>query len=163
MAREALFIERQLDHFFALFSEGERLGASDGARVVCRQRLVYLFGGSEGQRAMFHGADAIETPGGVGDGLDELPLDGAAWGVMNHEFIAECLVGLEVVGRENYGLAGEAVAKGVEAGALFAFGRSGAGGVVHGVAFLAYGEVGLLNCNLAWRCKGFGGFWAWGG
>src|SRR5271166_4873906 len=75
LTREALFVEREPGQAFALLFKGEGLGDGFGARVVRRARLVQLVGSGDGERAVFRGADAVETPRGVGDGLDELALD----------------------------------------------------------------------------------------
>ncbi len=139
-----IVVERKPDHFFALFSERERLGDGFGARVLRYLHLVQLLGGGERERAVFHGANAVETPSSVGDGLNELALDRAERLVVHLELIAEGLVGLSVLGRKEDGLAGEAVAQSVEAGALFAFRRTGSGGLVHGISFLASGDVSLI-------------------
>ena len=91
---------------------------------------------AEGEEVGFHGAEAVEAPGGVGEGLGEVGFGGALGQVFGVEGLGVFLVGCEVVGGEDDDLAGKAVAEGVYGGTLFAGGGFGAGG---------FGGVGAVD------------------
>ena len=65
---------------------------------------------------------AMETPLAVGESLYEVPFGGTLGKPFLEKLLAMGLVGLHVLLREDDDLAGEAVAGGIEAGALFASG-----------------------------------------
>ena len=106
---------------------------------------------AEGEEVGFHGSDAVEAPGSVGDGLSEVGFGGALGLVLEVEGLGVLLVGGEVVGGQDDDLAGEAVAEGVHGGTLFAGGGFGAGGfggvgAVDGAAVFVHGvHLGTRN------------------
>ena len=83
---------------------------------------------TEREQIVFHGADAIEAPVGVGDGLDGFGFEQALGLELGVELGAGAAIGGEIVFGQDDGLAGEAVAQGVEGGSALAFGGDGAGG-----------------------------------
>ena len=66
---------------------------------------------AQGQEIVFQSADAVLSPDGVGEGLDQLVFGWALGVVLGYEASDVLLVGFEVVGREDDGLAGESVAE----------------------------------------------------
>jgi len=127
LAGKALFIDgERAGALVDVVLEGGRSGAGGGGSVFCGADFVLVLDGGQGETGLFHGGDSIEAPRGVGDGLDELALHGAGGFVMDKGFSAEYFVGLEVVGWDDDGVAGEAMS--VEARALFAFRGAGSGG-----------------------------------
>ncbi len=80
------------------------------------------------EEGVFESGGALETPAGVGDGLDEAFLDGAFGIVGGFEGGAVVLVDLLFFGGEDEDLAGESVAEGVQAATGLAFGSARAGG-----------------------------------
>ena len=77
---------------------------------------VELVDGGEVEEIGFYRDDAVEAPGGVGQGLDEIGFGGALGMVFVCEGFEVALVGFEVLGGHDYDLAGESVAEGVEGG-----------------------------------------------
>ena len=73
--------------------------------------------------------DAVETPSGVGDFVDELSFGGGGGDVLIEKLLDVALVGFEVFGGQDGGAGGEAMAEGVERGALLARFGARAGGV----------------------------------
>lgn len=98
-------------------------------------------GGGAGEHVGFKQRDAIETPGGVGEFLDELGFGGGGGLVFVEEAAAMCVVGGGIFGGENGGGGGEAVAQRVERRMLLAGGGAGAGGVL-GVGAIDGGAEG---------------------
>jgi hypothetical protein len=101
--------------------------------------------------------DAVESPGGVGAFVDELDLGGSLGLVFVLELRAVELVGGRVLGRQNGGLAGEAVGERVERGAALAgFGARASGmdgiGAVSGGAARSENGVGRL-VGMEWSSR----------
>jgi hypothetical protein len=80
----------------------------------------------------FECGDAVDSPGGVGDFLDELSLGGSGGLVFVEELAAVALVGGGVLGGEDGGAAGETVGEGVLRRPLFAGGGAGSSGAIGG-------------------------------
>src|SRR5580700_7388716 len=131
-AAQALGVDAQVgDGFFLGF-----IGGGQG------EALAGLFGGSgdgvgvaldgEGEEIGFEHGDAVESPEGVGEGLDQVGFGVYGFYVM---------VGVEVLVGQDDDLAGEAVAEGVERRAAFALLSFGSGGVL-GVGAVDFGAFG---------------------
>jgi hypothetical protein len=87
----------------------------------------------EAKEAVFHGADAIEPPIGIGDGLDAFGFEQTLRLELGVELAAVILIGCEIFRGEDDGVACEAVTKGVEryaALAIYCDGPAGMGGVL---------------------------------
>ena len=122
--------------------------------------------GGAGEEVGFEERDAVEAPGGVGEFLDELGFGGGGGLVFVEELLAVALVGGGVFGGQDGGAAGEAVAEGVERGALFAGFGARAGGVLGvgavgasaaagiGVARLVDIRNGPFDVQIAWGRMG---------
>ena len=82
-----------------------------------------------GEQLGFEERDAVEAPGGVGDFVDELSLGGGGGLVLIEKLLDVALVGVGVLGGQDGGAGGEAMAEGVERGALLARFGARAGGV----------------------------------
>src|SRR5580658_5334065 len=80
--------------------------------------VAFLAEVAESEHAFFKGADAIETPLGVDDGLGALAFGESFGGETGEEIGGENLVGEEVFGGQDYDASGETVAQGVEAGVV---------------------------------------------
>jgi len=78
---------------------------------------------AEREEIVLHGADAIEAPVGVGDGLESLGFKEAVRLELGVELGAVLLIGGEIVFGQNDGLASEPVAEGVEPDPMLAFRR----------------------------------------
>ena len=65
---------------------------------------------AQSQKIVFEGADAVLPPDGIGQGLDQLGFGGAFGVVFGYETLDVLLIGFQVVGGEDDGLAGESVA-----------------------------------------------------
>src|SRR5208283_3494794 len=118
----------------------ERGGAGGGAAVILSVDLGLHFDGAQGEQSLLVGAKTVETPGAIDDGLDELALDSGLGLEIVEEVAGEFVMRLAVIGRDDDGLAGEAVAQSVEAGALLALRGARAGGMIlHGSPFRGAG------------------------
>src|SRR5258708_2261988 len=110
---------------FQIFGLGERgVGGGVGGQGLIRKVVE-----AKRKEIVLHGADAIETPVGVDDGLHCLLFKepgGLEFGV---EVATGLLVGGEIVFGQEDGLTGEGVAQSVQRRAALAFGSDGAGGV----------------------------------
>ncbi len=104
--------------FAELFESAVEL--SGESRLVCAEGgegaglLDEGFGGSWGEEGGFKGGDAVEAPGGGGERVDELFFESAEGLEILEEAAAVGLVGGGVFGGQEVGVAGEAVAAGVE-------------------------------------------------
>ncbi len=104
--------------------------------------------GGAGEEVGFEERNAIESPGGVGDFLDELGFCGSFRLVLVAELLAMILISGEVFGGEEGGAAGEAMSESVECRTLFAGFGSRAGGMlsifaIDGGAENGHGGTGL--------------------
>ena len=104
------------------------------------------FGGL-GKQLGFEKWDAVEAPGGVGDFMDQLNLGGSGWGVLVEKLLDVALVGFGVLGGQDSGAGGQAMAESVLRGALFARFCARAGGVR---------RVGAVRCSARGFCIGLG-------
>ena len=71
-------------------------------------------GYAEAEEVGFHGGYAVQAPGGVGQGLDQVLFGGADGTVCLRVRSQAPLVGCEVLAGHDYDLAGEAVAECVQ-------------------------------------------------
>ena len=97
---------------------------------IGEQRNQGLGVGVFGEQPGFEQRDAIEAPGGVGDFRDELRFGGRGGLVLVAKAAAMGFVGGRVLGGEDGGGGGEAVAQGVERGTLLAGWGARAGGAL---------------------------------
>src|SRR5271165_4743622 len=163
-ARDALLVDTEVAEGLDVLLEGERGGTSGGGAVVLGVDLIFEIVGAEGEQGLLHGPEAVETPGAVGDGLDQLALHGGLGLEVVEEVAAEFVVGDAVFGGDDDGLAGETVAQGVEAGTLLAFGGARAGGMVsHILLILSVAKIAWPARILAFERKEFRGFSESGG
>src|SRR5271165_4043466 len=148
-ARDALLVEAEVAERLEVLLESERGGAGGSGAIVWRVDLIFEIDGAEGEQGLLHSAEAVETPGAVGDGLDQLALHSGLGLEVVEEAAAEFVVGGAVFGGDDDGLAGEAVAEGVHAGALLALGGARAGGMVsHILLVLSVDDFGPRLCKL---------------
>jgi hypothetical protein len=92
-----------------------------------------LFGGRVGgaiKKGGFQVRDTVETPGGIGDFLDELGLGGGGGLIFVQELVAVELVFCCILGSEDGGAAGQAVGDRILGRALFAGGSARSGGTL---------------------------------
>jgi hypothetical protein len=153
LAMEALGVEAEARQGLGLRFEGR----GDGEGLLDLFRSVGELGrdvdDAQGEEIVFECGDAVDAPGGVGEGLDEMGFDGAAGVVFVAEGVAVGAVGVEVFAGEDDDLAGESVPEGVERRALLSGGGFGASGVA---GVLAVGFGSLRGCHIDFEI-------AWGG
>ena len=89
---------------------------------------VFHFNEAEREEVGLDGGGAVHAPGGVDEGLDELGFGGVFGAVFSQEGFGVALIRGVVLGRQDNGLAGQAVAQRVERRALFTGFGTGAGG-----------------------------------
>ena len=82
-----------------------------------------------GEQLAFEEWYAVEAPGGVGDFVDELSLNGGGGLVLFEKLLDVALVGVRILGGQDRGAGSEAMAEGVERGAMLARCGARAGGV----------------------------------
>jgi hypothetical protein len=102
----------------------EAMGIDD---VECDLLIEWDGSGGARQDFGFEERDAVETPGSVGELLNELRFGGSGGLVFVEEAAARVRVSGGVFGREDGGSGREAVAQGVERRTLLAGGRAGTG------------------------------------
>jgi hypothetical protein len=114
LAGEALAVDAEI-------GQGAGLGIEcrcDGESVPDFVGHVFHGGGLVGraqtEEIVFESADAVLPPGGVRQGLDQLGFSGSFGVVLGFETLDVLLIGFEVVGGEDDGLAGESVAEGIQ-------------------------------------------------
>src|ERR1019366_9591049 len=73
---------------------------------------------AERQHAVFDGANPVQSPLGVNDGLGVRALGEGFGGEIDEKFGGELLVSGEILGGEDYDARGEAVAQSVQTGGL---------------------------------------------
>jgi hypothetical protein len=167
----ALFLEgaELLECFLELAGEAAAVKAKLGELVDDNLgRWQGLLVSGLGEQAGFEQGDTVEPPGGLGEFQDELSFGGVGGLVFVAELAAVLLVGGRVFRRQDGGAGSEAMAEGVERGALFAGFGARAGGVlgifpidggavdfgaVHGFAAFEPAEDGVA---LGWRGLGCG-------
>jgi hypothetical protein len=130
LTREALAVHAQVGQRFRLAFEGR----NDGHCVLDLGRgigeVVEWAGDAHGEEICFEGRDAVEAPGGVGQGLDQMGFGCALRIVLVMERFQMGLITLEILGGHDDDLGCEAVAEGVQIRLLFACLGFGAGGVL---------------------------------
>ncbi len=107
-----------------------------------------------GKQIGFEERDAVETPGGVGDLVDELSLGGGGGLVLIEKLLDVALVGFRVLGGQDRGLGSESVAQSVKRRPLLAGLGTRAGGVL-GVGAVSGGAAGEpifdgIRCRCCW-------------
>jgi hypothetical protein len=96
-AGQALLLEAELGEEVAAAIEGFGLGGSAMDGGVVRSHFVGLFVKAQGEEIVFHGADAVEAPAGVGDGLDGFGFEQTLRLELSLELSAVLLIGGEIV------------------------------------------------------------------
>jgi hypothetical protein len=92
----------------------------------------------EAQEIRFHGSDAVDAPGELGEGADEVEFADRVGVVVVEEGLEVDLVEFVVLAGDDGELAGESVAEGVQRRFLFAFRRARTGGFL-GVQAVDFG------------------------
>src|SRR5260370_16741913 len=92
-----------------VFTQGFGDGQGGVDFRVFGNNVIGVLGEAQGEEIVFQGRNAVQAPGGVGDGLHELFFDHAFRLQVVEETLGEALVGGEVLGGEDDGVAGEAV------------------------------------------------------
>src|SRR5260370_19877915 len=123
-----MFVEGEVNEGLALLAKHFGHGEGGVDLVVFRVYTVRLFCDAQCKHIGFEGSGAIQAPREIGYGLGELNLGGVLGLVLIEESFAMALIGDEVVGRQDDGLASEPVTEGVEGAALFAGRGARAGG-----------------------------------
>ena len=140
LAGEALLAGAEGGEGAGLF--GEALGDGEvGVGGIGGREVGGGFGESGCEELGLERGDAVEAPGGVGEGLDEVFFEGADGQEFIDEAAAVELVGGGVLGGQDGGVAEEAVAERVEGGALLAGVGAGASGEL-GVFAIGGGAAG---------------------
>ena len=124
---ETLLIDREIDEGLGVLAEDVRGGEGGVDLGVIGRDVGGGFHVAECEHAVFDGADAVEAPLGVDEGLGVLALDRRFGGETLEEFFGEGLVGFEVFFGEDDDASGESVAAGVDRGSAFAFFGAGTG------------------------------------
>ena len=83
-----------------------------------------------GEQLGFEEGNAVETPGGVGDFVDQLSLGGGGGLILIEKLLEVALVGFGVLGGQDSGLGSETMAQRVAGRTLFAGFGARAGGVL---------------------------------
>jgi hypothetical protein len=109
---------------FELAGEARAVEAEPG-----QQRDLDLRVGVLGQQLGFEEWDAVETPGGVGEFVNQLSLDGVGGFIVSEKLLEVALVGCGVLGGQDGRAGGEAMTESVLRRALFARFGTRAGGV----------------------------------
>ena len=81
---------------------------------------VLVLGEADSEQSTLERGDSVHAPGGIGEGLDQVLLEDAFGLEINEETISEGLIGDEILGGQDDGVAGQSVAHGVQARTLFA-------------------------------------------
>ena len=111
-----------------------------------------------GEQLGFKERDAVESPSGVGDFVNQLSFGRGSGGVLIEKLLDVALVGIGVLGGKDGGVSGEAMAEGVLRRTLLARFGARAGrvrrvGAVHGGASFQPALDGICCC---WRCWSLG-------
>jgi hypothetical protein len=104
--------------------------------------VVFVAGDADRKKIGLDGGDAVQAPGGVTQRLNKVLFERSDGPELLQESLGMALVCGRILGREDDGLAGETVAEGEEAGALFAGAGAGAGGFF-GVGAVDGGAIGI--------------------
>jgi hypothetical protein len=98
-----------------------------GLRMVGAE-AVFHFDDAQREEVGLDSGGAVHAPGGVDEGLDKLGFGGVFGAVFSQKGLGVALIRGVVLGGQDDGLAGQAVAQRVERGALFTGFGAGAGG-----------------------------------
>src|SRR5258708_7045120 len=110
---EAMLVEGEVSEGLALIAKHFGHGEGGVDLVVFCVYSVRLFCDAQCKHIRFEGSSAIQAPGEIGYGLGELDLGGVLRLVLIVESLAMALVGSEVVGWQDDGVASEPVTEGV--------------------------------------------------
>jgi len=149
LAGEALAVDSEIGEGVDVFAEGESHGEGGFGLGVTGGDAGFVFGDAEREEVGLEGGDAIEAPGGVGERLNQLLFEGAGGLEVIEEAVGVALVSGVVLCGQNDGVAGEAMAEGVQLRALFAGVGAGAGGFL-GIGLVDGGAVegGGIGCAI---------------
>ena len=115
-----------------------------GLRMVGAE-AIFHFNDAEREKVGFDSGGAVHAPGGIDEGLDELGFGGVFGVVFVQERLGVALISGVILGGQDDGLAGQAVAERVEGGELFTGFGAGAGGFLR-IGFIHGGAVdGAIN------------------
>ena len=149
-----------VEGLFELAGETRAMQAEQGEGFYGRTRVGREGGKAArfGEEVGFEQGDAVETPGGIGELVDELGFGGRGGLIFVEELLEVSPVLGGVLGREDGGASAEAVAKSVERRAPFTGLGAGAGGVLS-VGAVDFRAVELSRCDcghelLAFRPRG---------
>src|ERR1700733_15743535 len=137
----ALFLDfaEMMEGFLELAGEARAVERERGQR-----RDEGLGVGVLGEQGGFEEWDAVETPGGVGDFVDQLSFGGSGGSVLIDELLDVAPVGFGGLGGQDGGLGSETVPQGGAGGTLFALFGARTGGV-EGVGAVGGGATHALR------------------
>ena len=146
LAGKAMFVAAEVGEGADLFADGSGHGQSGLDFRVSGGDIGRLFVDAESKKISFKSGDAIDAPGSIGEGLNELLLEGAFGLEVGEEALGVRFIGGVVLSGQDDDVAGESMAEGVEGGTLFTGGGAGAGGVL-GVGAVGFGAGwGVVGC-----------------
>jgi hypothetical protein len=119
-AVEALFVHGEVYEGLGVLEEDSSGGEGGVDFRVTRVYLALLAKVAEGEHAFFEGADAVEPPLRIDDGLGALALGEGLGSETGEVFFGEFSVSVEILGGQDDYAGGQAVAKSVQAGDLLA-------------------------------------------
>ncbi len=119
-----LDVAELLERFLKLAGEAPAMESQPG-----EERDLGLGVGGLGEQIGFEEWDAVETPGRIGNFVDQLSFRGVGRGVLGEKLLELALVGFGVLRGQDGGAGGEAVAESVLRRALFAGVGARTGGV----------------------------------
>jgi hypothetical protein len=140
-AVEALFIQAEAGEEIGTVVQSLGLG-QDTVDFGVGGQSAGVFLNAQREEIIFHGADAVETPKSVGDGLNGSGFEQSLRGELGEDLGAGVLIRDQIVSGQNDGLAGEGVAESIEHDSPFAFGCDGSSGV-GGVLTVDRGATGI--------------------
>jgi len=140
LAGEALALGADAGEGPRVFAKCQGHGeGSFGLRVVGAD-AIFHFGDAEREEIGLDGGGTVETPGSIDEALGELSFGGALGLIFVQEALGVALVSGVIVGGQDNSLAREAMAQGVEGGALFTGFGAGSGGFLS-VGFIRGGAI----------------------
>jgi len=142
LAREAMLMAAEVGESPDLIADGSGHGESGLDFRVGGVDVFGLFVDAESEKIGFESGDAVDAPGCIGEGLDELLFERTFRLKVVKEAAGVALVGGVILRRQDDDVAGETMAESVEAGTLFAGRGAGAGGVP-GVGAIDFGAMGI--------------------
>jgi hypothetical protein len=111
--RLGVAVDSEIREGVDVFAEGKSHGEGGFGLGVIGGNAGFVFGDAEREKVGLEGGDEIEAPGGVGERLDELRFERAGGLEVIEEAVGVALVNGTVLGGQDDGVAGEAVAEGV--------------------------------------------------